>query len=139
MSAEYFLDTNIVVYAHDSAEQVKQARAQELVFSGMREHNTAVSAQVLSEFLVTVTRKIAVPFSLAAARHVLLLLSHLEVIDLDYDIVLRASRLQQEYQISHWDAMIISAAERCGCTTLFSEDLSHGQKYGKIECQNPFL
>lgn len=68
MSAEYFLDTNIIVYAHDSAEQVKQARAQELIFSGMREHNTAVSAQVLSEFLITVTRKIAVPFSPRTSR-----------------------------------------------------------------------
>ncbi|MFP4268597.1 MAG: PIN domain-containing protein [Spirochaetaceae bacterium] len=137
MSAKYFLDTNILVYAHDTAYPEKQQRAQNLIFEGMRETTGVISVQVLNEFFVTATKKIEQPLSIPSTRHILLLLSHLEVVDLDYDMVIRATGMQQEYHISHWDAMILSAAERAECGILYSEDLSHRQKYCGIECINP--
>ena len=139
MSANYFLDSNILVYAHDAADPEKQQRAQNLIFEGMRETTGVISAQVLNEFFVTATKKIEQPLSIPSTRHILLLLSHLEVVDLDYDMVIRAVGIQQEYRISHWDAMILSAAERAECGILYSEDLSHRQKYCGIECINPFV
>ncbi len=139
MSDRYFLDTNIIVYAHDSSYSEKQLRSQELIFEGMRQENVVISAQVLSEFFVTVTRKIATPLPIPTARHVLLLLSHLSVVDIDSDIVLSAVRMQEQFQLSYWDGMILAAAERMDAGILYSEDFSHNRTYGSVRCVNPFL
>ena len=139
MSDRYFIDTNIIVYAHDNSCPDKQIRAQEIIFNGMRGNNGTISAQVLSEFFVTVTKKNKQNYSAAAAKHEILLLSHLQVVDIDYDLVIRAVGIQDLYSLSYWDSLILSAAERSGCDTLYSEDLSHGQKYEGIQCINPFI
>jgi predicted nucleic acid-binding protein len=52
---------------------------------------------------------------------------------------LRALELEQRYQISFWDAMIVQAAESAGCEVLYSQDLSHRQEYGGVLVVNPFL
>ncbi|MCK5155184.1 MAG: hypothetical protein KAQ69_02050 [Spirochaetales bacterium] len=62
-----------------------------------------------------------------------------EVVDIDYDLVIRAVSIQDEFQLSYWDGLIVAAAERADCETLYSEDLSHGQKYAGIQCINPFI
>ena len=138
MNDKYFLDTNIIVYAHDSTTPTKQEIAQEYIFNGIREHTGVISAQVLSEFFVTVTKKIKQTLSIPVARHSIALLSTLQVVDIDFDIVLRAIRMQEEYHIGYWDGMIIAAAERARCKTLYTEDLNPGQTYAGIMCINPF-
>jgi predicted nucleic acid-binding protein len=138
MSDRYFIDTNIIVYAHDSSYPRKQRCAQELIFEGMREGTAIISAQVLSEFFITVTKKIASPLSFQAARHELLLLSHCTVIEIDYALVLRAVSMQERFHLSYWDSLILSAAERAGCALVYSEDFSHGQQYEAITCRDPF-
>ncbi len=132
MSGRYFIDTNVIVYAHDLNYPKKQIRAQEIIFSGMRMNNAVISAQVLSEFFVTITKKIKQKYSVPAAKHEIILLSHLEVVDIDYDLVIRAVGIQDIFQLSYWDGLILAAAERADCDTLYSEDLSHGQKYAGI-------
>jgi predicted nucleic acid-binding protein len=139
MNDKYFLDTNIIVYAHDNSCPEKQLRSQELIFEGMRQDNAVISAQVLSEFFVTATRKTAEPLSIPAARHVLLLLSHLLVVDIDSGIVLSAVSMHERFQLNYWDGMILSAAERAGAGILYSEDLSHNRTYGSVRCINPYL
>lgn len=139
MSDKYFIDTNIIVYAHDGAHPEKQSRAQEVIFSGMRNSDTSISAQVLSEFFVTVTRKINRKFSIPAARHVVALLSHLEVVDIDADLIQKASFMQERFRTSYWDGLILAAADQAECTVLYSEDFSHGQRYGGITSVNPFF
>ena len=139
MSDRYFIDTNIIVYAHDNNFPAKQLKAQDIIFTGIRENSGVISAQVLSEFFVTVTKKNKQNYSAAAAKHEILLLSHLQVVDIDFDLVIRAVGLQDRYQLSYWDSLILSAAERSECDTLYSEDLSHGQNYDGIQCINPFL
>ena len=149
MSDRYFIDSNIIVYAHDGSEPEKQRRAQELIFDGMRDETAVISSQVMSEFFVTVTRKIAEPISVTEARHILTLITSLEVIDIDPEIVLRATQHLEEHRLSHWDAMILSAAERAGCSIIYSEDFSHqrvfpvrsphGEEKDTIRCVNPFL
>ena len=139
MRGKYFIDTNVIIYAHDSDYPQKQIRAQEIIFSGMRGNNAVISAQVLSEFFVTVTKKIKQKYSVPAAKHEIILLSHLEVVDIDYDLVIRAVSIQDLFQLSYWDGLILAAAERADCDTLYSEDLSHGQKYAGIQCTNPFI
>lgn len=139
MTGKYFIDTNIIVYAHDNDSPHKQLKAQEIIFSSMRATNGVISAQVLSEFFITITSKIENTYSVPAAKHEIMLLAYLEVVDIDYDLVLRAVGFQDTYRINYWDGLILAAAERADCNTLFSEDLSHGQTYGGVKCVNPFM
>jgi predicted nucleic acid-binding protein len=139
MSGKYFIDTNIIVYGHDDAYPEKKEKAQELIFTGLREAIAVISAQVLSEFFVTITKKVEMPYSVPAARHELMLLSHLEIVELDHDLVIRATRLHETLQVNYWDGLVLAAAERGDCDVLYSEDLSHDQIYTGIRCVNPFL
>lgn len=138
MSDRYFIDTNIIVYAHDNKYPHKQIKAQEIIFNGMRESIAVISAQVLSDFFVTVTKRSKQNYSVATAKHEILLLSHLQVLDIDFDLVIRAMSIKVRYQLSYWDSLILAAAERSECSILYSEDLSPGQLYGEVRCINPF-
>ena len=138
MSDRYFIDTNIIVYAHDKKHPKKQLKAQELIFNGMRDSSVVISTQVLSEFFVTVTKKAKQNYSFAAAKHEIMLLSYLQVVDIDFDLLIRALSIKEQYKLSYWDSLILAAAERADCGILYSEDLSSGQKYGKVLCLNPF-
>ena len=134
-----FFDTNVLVYAHDAADKKKREAAQQLVLDGLKNGTGVISAQVLSEFYVTVTRKIAKPLSLDAARQELSLLSRLNVVEADATLILRAATMQEKWQTSFWDALILAAAERAHCKTVWSEDFSSGRTYGAIRVMNPFV
>ena len=138
MSDKFFLDTNILVYAHDSEDLDKQRRSQELVEKALRTGDGLISPQVLSEYYVTVTKKIQTPLSEDVAKREINVLSDLCRIDLDATLVRKALDLKARWKLSYWDALILSAAERGSCTILYSEDLSHGQKIENILVQNPF-
>lgn len=138
MSAKAFVDTNIVVYAHDDEAPSKRDIVRRLLAAGIAEQNVATSAQVLSEFYVTITRKVAKPLSRAQARREIRLLAALELADIDLPLVDRATELQDRWQLSYWDGLVVAAAERLGCDTLLSEDLNDGQQYGSVTVRNPF-
>ena len=138
MSDKLFLDTNILVYAYDSSEPEKQAKAQTLLTQGIERENTVISAQVLGEFFVVVTRRIQKPLSAKQAEQGIDLLSILSVVEIDLKLVRRAVFIHTESQISYWDSLIISAAERAGCTKILSEDLNAGQAYHDVRVENPF-
>ena len=137
MSVEAFLDTNVLVYAvsSDPAESSKKEKALELI-----EHTDfGLSAQVLQEFYVVVTRKIARPLPPEDAVDLLEQFRSLPVVWTDYPLVVAGVEASLEFGISYWDGAIIAAAERLGASTLYSEDLGHGQRYGSITVVNPFL
>lgn len=139
MNDSVFLDTNVLVYANDTAEPTKQHAARTLLKQVLGAENGVISVQVLSEFWVTVTRKIISPLSITTARQEAELFGvMMTVVDLDAALFYDALRLQQLHQISFRDAQIIAAAETAGCSTLYSEDLNPGQKYGNIAVVNPF-
>ena len=138
MNGSVFLDTNILVYANDSADPRKQQTARTLIKDALRAENGVISVQVLNEFWVTVTRKIRKPLSLSTARQEAELFALMTVVDLDVVLFYDALRIGQLYDISHWDAGIVAAAETAGCTTLYSEDLNAGQKYANVTVVNPF-
>ena len=133
-----FLDTNVIVYAHDTASPGRQATAQALIFDGLTAGNAVLSAQVLNEFYVTVTRKIAKPLPAALARREVELLARLCVVEVDVPLVVRVIDVGARWQLSHWDGLIIAAAERARCDPVLSEDLSNGQTYGPVTVRNPF-
>ncbi len=133
-----FLDTNIFVYAHDFEAEEKRETSRQLIYQTLQEGTGVISPQVLSEFFVTVTRKIAQPLSIAHAKREISLLSVMATVDLDATLVVRAVEMLQQWQVSYWDALILASAERAGCETLYSEDLADGEKYGTVVVCNPY-
>jgi len=136
MIAESFLDTNVLFYAAlgRETEESKRARAKELLAS----EKFGLSAQVLQEFFVNVTRKTARPMSPARAMEWLDELDEFPCVPIDRSLVKVASEISVRFQISYWDGALIAAAEVLGAQTLYTEDLNHNQLYGSVRVVNPF-
>jgi predicted nucleic acid-binding protein len=137
MSVDCFLDTNILIYAAAGREQeeVKRQRALELI----ENENFGLSAQVLQEFYVNVVRKIQVPLSPEQALAWIERFEIFPCMAIDSALVKIAAEISVRYRISYWDGAIVAAANGLGAHTLYSEDLNHGQAYGRVIVTNPFL
>ena len=127
MSAEFLLDTNVWVCAAGSApeEADKRSRALDLIAGG----RWGISTQVLQEFYVTVTRKIARPLPPADAEAWIKDRAKLPCASTTPELVQRGISISQRWQLSYWDSAILAAAESLGVRTVYSEDLSDGQEY----------
>lgn len=139
MSVKTFIDTNILLYAYDLDAGIKREVARELLGRVWAEGTGVLSTQVLQEFYVNVTAKIAQPLSLSEARVVL---SRYIVWPIERNgahSILRASEIQERYRLSFWDSLIVAAAASAGAGILYTEDLNHGQVIDGIEVVNPFL
>ena len=136
MSVEVFLDTNVVVYAVDTTRGAAHKR--QIARKILRKGGFGISTQVLQEFYVTATKKLKRPLSLPTAARWVDQLCRGELITVDASLVKLGIAYSRRYQISYWDGAIISAAEALGATTIFSEDLNHGQSYGAVKVLNPF-
>ncbi len=139
MSDRVFIDTNILIYAHDRDAGRKRDIAAEILLELWENKQGVVSTQVLQEFYVNVTRKIPTPISKGEARDIIDRYAVWKIIVIDPSLILRASRIEEEYQISFWDSMIVAAAEKAEAKTLFSEDLNAGQSVAGIRIENPLL
>jgi predicted nucleic acid-binding protein len=138
MSDKYFLDTNILVYAHDRLAGAKHQRALTLIEQLWSTRMGVLSTQVLQEFCATVRKKLAEPLSLDDTQHVVRQYLAWEVVVNRPTDVLDAIQIEARYRVSFWDALILNSAERGGATTLYTEDLSNGQRYGSVRVVNPF-
>ncbi len=136
--APEFVDSNVVVYAHDTTAGDKREAARALLARLWRERGGALSIQVLQEFAVTVTRKLPRPLALAEAREVLVALGEYLVHSPQPQDVVDALELQNREQLSFWDAMLVRSAARLGCRVLWSEDFQAGRTYDGVEIRNPF-
>lgn len=137
MSDRYFVDTNVLMYAHDSAAGEKHQRAKVLVEKLWDMRAGVVSTQVLQELAVNLRRKAKKPLDAKATRDVVSdYLTWQVVVNGGYSI-LEALDLEAKYQISFWDALIVQAAHVSGAEVLYSEDLSEGQAYGAVRVVNP--
>jgi predicted nucleic acid-binding protein len=137
MSAEVFLDANILLYASSAApaDSAKRERAQTL----MIEEHFALSAQVLQEFIAHALRKKSLGLTEANIDATLELASHVPVQPITRELIAEAVALRRRYHLSHWDATILAAARELVCHTLYSEDLNHGQDYDGVRVVNPFV
>ena len=136
---DHFLDTNILVYAFDRSAGKKHNLASTLVQSCWKNENGCLSIQVLQEFFVTMTRKIAAPLEHSIVRQIVSDLAQWRLHSPSATDLLQAIDLQQNYQLSFWDAQVIQSAASLGCKHLFSEDLNHSQLYGSVQVINPFM
>lgn len=133
-----FVDTNVLVYAHDQSAGNKRNRAEALLRDLWAARLGCLSLQVLQEFYVTITRKIPRPLPPETASQLIGDLGTWRIHSPDVNDVLGAIDLQTRYQVSFWDAMILRSAIQLGCQTVWSEDLNAGQQYQGVQVQNPF-
>jgi len=136
MTAPFFVDTNILVYADDRHDSRKQEVSQELLHSALTGRNAHLSTQVLSEFFQVAVKKLGLPA--ASVRRRVEIYSALNVFQPTVDDLLAAIDLFRLHSLSFWDALIIRAAQASGCRILYSEDLQHGRRYDGLEIVNPF-
>lgn len=140
MSGNVFFDSNILIYAIDSSpeESHKSTRARQLIRDHIQRRSGVISIQVVQEFFVVATQKIAIPLSSGQALEYLNYLSIMEIVRPDYGMVVTAIHIHKRFQISFWDAMIIQAAASTRCDTIWSEDLQDGFKINGLKVVNPF-
>jgi predicted nucleic acid-binding protein len=136
MSAEVFVDTNLLFYANTDSPDPRHARARELVESLWSEAGkAAISVQVLQELHVNLIRKAGLAPSLSWQR----VSDYLawKVIDNDRALLASAFEIQSRWKLSYWDSLIVAAAHRSGAHVLWSEDLADGQRYDDVRVVNP--
>jgi predicted nucleic acid-binding protein len=131
-----FVDTNVWVYADDLDAGDKRKTARRLIDGLVRNAKAVVSTQVLQEFYVVATRKLAV--EPAIARRKVELLARLDVVRIDEPMILEAIDLQRLHPLSFWDALVIGSAARAGCSRLLTEDMQHGRTIAGVRIENPF-
>ncbi len=136
MSARAFVDTNVLIYLHDTTAGFKQEVAKKLMDELWRSGEGALSVQVLQEFYVNGTKKLGMPSEAAEAQMARLLVWAVHT-PTPQD-VLGAVRLHRAQQLSFWDAMIVTSAGRLGCEVVWSEDLNAEQQVAGVRVQNPF-
>jgi predicted nucleic acid-binding protein len=139
MTDKVFVDTNILVYAHDLDASNKHDQATEIVSQLWESRNGVLSTQVLQEFYVTLTRKVSSTLSKLEARKLVQKYSHWHLVLNDPSIIIQASEIEESNNISFWDALIVSAAYSQNVPTILTEDLNHGQIIEGIFIRNPFI
>jgi len=139
MAGKIFVDTNILVYAHDLDAGSKRDIAIKVIEKLWKNRTGAISTQVLQEFYVNVTRKIPRPIAPAKARGVIENYLHWHV-ELNVPVsILLASEIEERHSLSFWDSLIVVAAIKARADKILTEDLNHGQIIEGILIENPFL
>jgi predicted nucleic acid-binding protein len=137
MNDKVFVDTNILVYAHDLVSGIKNERARALIENLWSTGGGVLSTQVLQELCVNLRRKALKPLTLEETRSLIQDYSDWEIVVNTHSSVIEALTIETRLQISFWDALIVHAAERAGAAILYSEDFSDGQTYGSVRVVNP--
>ncbi len=138
MNGKTFIDTNVLIYAHDIDANAKNEIAKAVLRELWSERTGVLSMQVLQEFYVNVTRKIASPLSKDSARNVITSYA-IWCMETTPAEISAAFRIEDESRMGFWDALIVSSAVRSGATRILSEDLNAGQRIVGILIENPFV
>jgi predicted nucleic acid-binding protein len=131
-----FIDTNVLIYAHDGGAGAKHTRAVELLTRLFEEESGALSIQVLAEFYSAATRKLAIKS--LEAEEIIRDLGGWTIHRPGHADLLKAAQLRRRHKIAWWDGLIVNSAIELGCAVLWTEDLSDGQRYGSVTVRNPF-
>lgn len=137
MNDKSFVDTNILVYAHDRGAGIKHRRARSLIEKLWSSGGGVLSTQVLQELCINVRCKSSHPLSVEETRRLIQDYSSWTIVINTAESVIEALDVESRYNISFWDALIVQAAGSSGATVLYSEDLAQGQSYGSVRVVNP--
>lgn len=133
-----FFDTNVLLYLFDSSEPDKKTLAQEALSGEVEAGRAVLSTQVLQEFYVNATRKLAEPLSTEVAASQVRDFARLPLVRVDEAMILAAIERHGRMSLSFWDALIVEAALAAGADTLLTEDLQHEQQIEGLRVHNPF-
>jgi predicted nucleic acid-binding protein len=139
MSRKCFVDTNILVYAHDRSAGLKHERAAQVIERLWSTAEGVLSTQVLQEFCFNVRRRLARPMPVEEVRRILEDYMSWEIVVNDAASIVHALDIEARYNVSFWDALVLQAAESSGAIILYSEDFSTGQHYGGVQVVNPLI
>jgi predicted nucleic acid-binding protein len=137
MNDKAFVDTSILVYAHDMLSGIKHERARSLVDILWSTECGVLSTQVLQELCVYLRRKSVKKFPVEEIQGIVTDFKDWQIVVNTPDSIIEALSIEARYQISFWDALIIQAAEISGASIVYTEDLSDGQMYGSVRVVNP--
>ncbi|MCC6195775.1 MAG: PIN domain-containing protein [Burkholderiales bacterium] len=138
MTERVFVDTNVFVYGRDTRDPGKQSRAAAWLEYLWREQAGRTSVQALSEYYVTVTRKLAPGLTPAEAWDDVRSLFAWRPCPVDVSLLERGREIGSRYKLAWWDGLIVAAAEAQDCNLLLSEDLQDGGVYGSVTVRSPF-
>jgi predicted nucleic acid-binding protein len=133
-----FVDTNVLVYAHDSSGGTRASVAKDVLAGLWSKGGGCLSIQVLQEFFVTITRKVPHPLTARRAVRIVADMAMWRVHSPRAEDVLAAIDIQLRSRISLWDALIVQSALQLGCREILSEDLNPGPVHPGIRVRNPF-
>jgi len=139
MTDNAFVDTKILVYARDPTHADKHRIASQLINTLWANRQGRISAQVLNEYLVTVTQKLRPGMTFQEAWEDVQALMAWEPLSMDGSLLELGRIVHLEHGVSWWDSLILAAAHKANCTLLYSEDLAAGRVYGGVGVVNPFL
>ncbi len=134
-----FFDTNVLLYMYDDDEPEKKAQAIEAFDRAVEDDGVVLSTQVLQEFYVNATRKLATPLSPERAAARVRDFARLPLVRVDEAMIIAAIERSRSMSFSFWDALIVEAALRGGADRLLTEDLQHGQEMDGLRVENPFI
>ena len=132
-----FIDSNILVYAHDPSNESKHAKAVDLIIRLEETNAGAISTQVLTEFYSVGSRKLK--FTTQELSDTIADFSHWKLHRPAHADILNSIILQRNAKISWWEALILNSAIQIGATTLWSEDFQTDRRFGDLQIKNPFL
>ncbi len=140
MSAEFFLDTNVIVYAFDESAPHKSTVAVQLIQRALKTDSGVISTQVVQEFLHLATRKFDIPMKPAdAKKYLLAVLNPICRVYPDLDYFNTGLEIMAETGYSFYDSLILSGAAIAGCSTIYTEDMQAGQVVRGVRIENPFV
>jgi predicted nucleic acid-binding protein len=138
MTALAFVDTNILVYARETQDAVKRARAREWLELLWRDLRGRTSIQVLNEYYAVLTQGTKYRVSRESAWDDVRELLEWKPQEIDAEVLTRAHEIEGRFQLNWWDCLIVAAAQSQGCALLLTEDLQDGTNYGGVVARNPF-
>jgi predicted nucleic acid-binding protein len=138
MTALVFVDTNVLVYARDPRDAIKQTRAREWISLLWNEERGRTSVQVLSEYYDVLTRKFANKIRREDAWDDVQRFVAWNPQQIDREVLANARAIEDRHRLSWWDCLVVAAAQAQDCVLLLTEDLQDGADYGSIRVRNPF-
>ena len=139
MNALVFVDTNVLLYRHDSSKPEKQKAAETWLTHLWQSRSGRLSTQVLQEFYLNATQKLKPGLDREIARQEVMDLTVWHPIPVDFQVIAEAWDLQDRYQLSFWDSLIAAASRLAGCRFLLTEDLQHDQDLNGVRVISPFV
>lgn len=138
MTALVFVDTSILVYARDTANDHKRQAAFESLQKLWVQRTGRTSIQVLGECYATITRKLRPRMHADIAWDYVSVLNAWNPLPIDQEVMERARTIERRYQTNWWDATIVAAAQQQNCKVLLSEDFQDGMNFDQLVVRNPF-